>query len=173
MSVKQASIHITCLSHATVLEDLINYVLNLFINAFLWCRNHSSDWDQIFQRNRENKSHARRSININPWLVYFLFWNIHSCFCHFQKSRTNFPVKKLPSHILTRRSLKILLPSFPILFDEHLPLGLYFLHSPRLVPNRPLPYNSVSCLGLVNKTYIITFWNFAAAVPVNGFITLP
>lgn len=55
---------------------------------------HSSDWDHIFQRNSENKSHALRSININPWLVYCLFWNIHSCFCHFWKSGTKFPVKK-------------------------------------------------------------------------------
>lgn len=95
---REASVHITYLSHATVLYDLINYVLWIYSLILCWRQTLGSDWDQIFQRSPENNSHALRSININPWLVYFLFWNIHSCFCHFRKKWN-----KLPSEAVTRR----------------------------------------------------------------------
>lgn len=72
----------------------------------------TSQWhlgSNILERTAEKKpkqvAHPLRSININPWLVYFLSWNIHSCFfASFKRSRINSPVKK---QTLTA---KILLP---------------------------------------------------------------
>lgn len=53
------------------------------------------------KKNTSKKQVARplRSININPWLVYFLSWNIHSCFfCLFQEKQNKLAGEETDAH---------------------------------------------------------------------------
>lgn len=106
MSVERGSIHTQPLY--SKMWSIMNRIYSLML---CWRRALCSDWDPIFQSDRENNSHALRSININPWLVYFLSWNIHSCFCHFWKKWNKLPGeaaterRRLPDAGRTSRSL--------------------------------------------------------------------
>lgn len=63
------------------LQGLIKHVLPSVTIIRQW--HHTITGSNILEGNTGRKkkvAYPPRSININPWLVYFLSWNIHSCF---------------------------------------------------------------------------------------------